>query len=419
MGRIRTGSTIVLAVGVLCVSTACGGSSDDSSSGGGGGGGSSEPLKIGVINPFSGATASGGVAVTEGYEVAVDEINAKGGVMGRQVELVRGDAGTPDAGISEVNRLATSENVDMFMGTYLSAISNTASQTAARSNLLYWETNSLASDLTDRGLANFIRVGADSGSFAKVSVDSLQSVVLPALGADVKGTRVCLTHEQSIYGTSVADTQKGLLEKAGAVVTDEVAYDPAAADLGNVIVRCQQANSQVWISTGYSSDSNLLLRTAAQQGFKPEATMLVGSGDTSETLKAVPADALNAVYVTAFAHGDAAEAYAPGMQDFLAAYKKKYNKDVTFPQTTVAYAGAMVLFEALEKAGSTDPAAVQKAAASLDEPLGSTATGFGVQFDDKFQNTLALPTLVQWQSGALVTVYPEDAAPEGAKPITP
>lgn len=415
MSKARTGS-LVLLVTIMSL-TACGSSSSGSSGGSSAGGGSKAPIKIGVIGPFSGATAPGGVAVAQGYEIAADEVNAKGGINGRQIELVRGDAATPDAGISEVNRLATSDKVDIFMGTYLSGVAVTASETAARYNKLYWETNALATNLTERNLTNFVRVGANSTSFAQVSVDAMDKVVAPTAGKALSGARVCLTHEQSVYGTSVASAQKGLLQKDGATVVDNVAYDPASPDLSNVILRCQRGNADFWISTGYVPDSNLLLRTASQQNFKPAATMMVGSADTKQTSAAIPEAQLTGVYVTAFAHNDANSAYAPGIQDFLAAYKKKYNSVPTFPQTMVAYSGAKILFEALAKAKSTDPAAVRKVLSSIDKPLGSTAAGFGVQFDAKFQNTLALPTVVQWQSGNTVTLYPTNAAPPGAKPV--
>lgn len=409
MSTLRTGPVLLAAVALVA---GCGGGGGDAA-----GGGSSGPLKIGVINPFSGATAPGGIATAQGYEVAVDEVNAAGGVLGRQVELVRGDASTPEAGISEVNRLASSDKVEVFMGTYLSGIANTASETAARSNKLYWETNALAGNLTERGLANFVRPGANSESFAKVSAEGLEKLVAPQIGKTMQGLRVCISHEQSIYGTSVAEAQQGLLTRAGAVVVDNVAYDPAAPDLGNVIIRCQRGNTDVWLSTGYVPDSNLLLRTATQQGFRPAATMMVGSADTSETAKAIPDAELTGVYVTAFAHNDANESYAPGIKDFLAAYVEKYGAEPTFPQTTVAYSGAKMLFEAIEKAGSTDPAAIRKALPGLEKPLGTSAAGFGEKFDENFQNTLALPTVVQWQSGKTVTVYPVEAAPPGAAPV--
>jgi len=75
-----------------------------------------------------------------------------------------------------------------------------------------------------------------------------------------------------------------------------------------------------------------------------------------------------------------------------------------------AYAGMQMLLEAIAVAGGTDMEKLRAAAAKMDKPANSYATGFGAKFDAKFQNTRAFPTLVQWQSGKVVTVYPKDAA---------
>ena len=121
-----------------------------------------QTLKIGAINPYSGPMALYGNEVTRGYELAVDQVNAAGGLLGRKVELVRGDASTPQQGIAMVEQLVSRDKVDLFMGTYLSGISLTASDTALRYNKIYWETNALAQSLIDRGLPNFFRSGPDA-----------------------------------------------------------------------------------------------------------------------------------------------------------------------------------------------------------------------------------------------------------------
>ena len=80
-----------------------------------------------------------------------------------------------------------------------------------------------------------------------------------------------------------------------------------------------------------------------------------------------------------------------------------------------AYVGIQMLLEAINAAGGTDMEKVRAAAAKMDKPLNSYATGFGAKFDAKFQNTRAFPTVVQWQSGKVVTVYPKDAAQPNVK----
>ena len=399
---------------------ACG---EGGTTGGGGGGGASggasgqaggAPIKIGEINPFSGAQASGGNAVDQGYQLAVDEVNAAGGVNGRQVSIVKGDATTPALGISEVTRLNSSENVDLFAGCYLSAVSATASQTAQQYNKLYWDTNSVAKALTERGLNNYVRFGPSAVQFGQVSVDAVKSLLQPKLGKGLNELKVFISHEASAYGTSIADLQQSGLAGLGAQVTHNVAYDAAAADLSSVVVQASQDSPDIWVETGYVSDISLLLRTAKQQNFRPKAILLVGSGDNQESLKAIGADQLQGITVVAYPHPEMSESYAPGAGAYLKAYQAKYSADPAFPQTLSSYVGMKQLLAALTAAGSTDPAAVRAALQSVDKPAGTFANGFGEKFDANFQNNNALLTVVQWQSGKTVTVYPEAARVSGA-----
>ncbi len=408
----RAALVVALALGIA----ACGGGGggENTATGGGGGGGLSGELKIGVINPFSGPNAPGGEATIQGYEIAADEANAAGGVLGKKVVLLRGDASAPEQGITEVNRLATSENVDLFAGTYISGIANTASETALRYGKLYWETNAVAANLTARKLPNFVRSGPMAVQFAEVAGNGIQELIPDVVGKPLNQTTFCLTHEESIYGTSITDGVIKQIEQAGGKVAAKIAYSPTAPDLGNVILRCQQSNPDVWVETGYVPDVNLLLRTAKQQGFDPKATVSIGSGDTRLTQEAVGAD-LEGVFVVGYPHFDLQKSYAPGAAEFLETYKKKYGGEPTFPQTMSAYTGMKMLFDALNEAGSVEPKKVLDTISKWNKPLGTYAAGYGAKFDETFQNTLALPTVLQWQGTEVVTVFPEEAKLPEAK----
>jgi branched-chain amino acid transport system substrate-binding protein len=373
-----------------------------------------EPIRIGAINPYSGPVALYGDEVSRGYQIAIDEANAKGGVIGRKIELVRGDAGNPQQGISAVEKLA-SEKVDIFTGTYVSAVSNAASDAAMRYSKIYWDTNALAADLTQRGLPNFIRSGPYAASFAEVSAQAVRELLAPALGKPVKGLKVWLESEDSIYGTSIAKLQKELMEKEGVTVVGVGAHNFRAIDLTDSVLRAKNAAPDVWVNTGYIPDGNLLMRTMRDQGFKPAAIMVVGTGDTFEVLDALGAEFLEGVTAVAYPRPDQTETYGPGAAAYLAAYKKKYERDPIAPQGMTAYVGMQMLIEAIGAAGSVDMEKVRAAAAKMDKPAKSYATGFGAKFDAQFQNTRAFPTVVQWQSGKIVTVYPKEAAQPNVK----
>lgn len=414
---VRAPVKLGLLLALALTATACGGG--DNGGDGPGGGGLSGELKIGVINPFSGPNAPGGEAIFQGYEIAAEEANAGEGVLGKKVVLVRGDASAPEQGISEVNRLATSENVDLFAGTYLSGISNTASETALRYGKLYWDTNATAGNLTERGLKNFFRSGPMADQFAEVAAEAVRELIPEAVGKEVADLKVCVTHEESIYGTTISERVVEGLKEAGAEVTANVAYPATAPDLGNVILRCQGTNPDVWVQTGYIPDINLLLRTADQQKWAPKARLLIGTGDTRLTLDAVGADILEGTFVVGYPHFDIKDSYAPGAADFLEAYKSKHGGEPTFPQTMTAYAGMKMLLDALNEADSTDPTEVEKVVTAWDKPVTTYATGYGAKFDENHQNVLALPLVVQWQGGKVVTVYPQEAALDESKVLEP
>ena len=372
-----------------------------------------QPIKIGVINPFSGPLALYGGEMTRGFELAVDQANVGGGLLGRKIELVRGDASNPQQGIASVEQLVTRDKVDIFTGTYISAVSNSASDAASRYNKLYWETGGVARDLTERGLPNFVRSGAYAISFAARSVDTVRDLIAPALKKDMKDLRVWIEHEDSIYGSSIAEAQKRMLEAFGTKIVGIGSHSFRSIDLNDTVLRAKRANPDILIQTGYVPDGNLLFRTAREQGFKPAAMLWVGTGDTAETLESVGAASLEGVLVVGWPRIDVAESYGPGATAFLSAYRAKYKSDPIAPQSMAGYVGLQILFDTIKAAGSIDVEKVRAAALKMDTPEGSYATGFGVRFDKNFQNLRAAPNTAQWQSGKMVTVFPKQAVLPG------
>lgn len=369
-----------------------------------------DPIRIGAINPYSGPLALYGDELARGYQLAVDEANAAGGVLGREVALIRGDAATPQQAQSAVTRLAEEEEVHAFIGTYISGVANVASDAAMRYEKLYWDTNALATELTERGLPNFIRSGPYAESFALKSVETFRDFIAPRLDRDPEDLTVWLEHEDSIYGTSIAEIQKTALEEMGVTVVGVGGHSFRSVDLNDSILRAKSESPDVWINTGYVPDTNLLLRTARSQEFEPAAMMTVGTGDTFETLDSVGDEYLDGVLVVSYPRPDVNPDYGPGALDFLDAYRAEHDRDPIAPQAMTAYVGAQILLEAIEAAGSTEMAAVREAAAAMDKPLNSYANGFGVKFDDNMQNTRTPPTVIQWQDGQQVTVFPPEAA---------
>ena len=372
-----------------------------------------DTIKIGEINPFSGPLAKYGLELARGHELAVDQVNAKGGLLGRKVELIRGDATNPQQAIATVEQLATRDNVDLFSGTYMSPVSAAASDAAQRYNRLYWETIATAQELTDRGLPNFVRTGPSATSYAIESVAAIKDLIAPAFSKSPRDLKIWVEHEDLNFGTSIAQTLTQLLEKDGVKPAGVGAHSFRAIDLNDTVLRIKQAQPDILVEIGYVPDGNLLLNTLKNQGYKIPAVMYVVTGDAPETLNVVGAKELEGLLVVSYPRTNIPSTYSPGGAEYLAAYRAKFKEEPIATLGMTAFAGMQMLFDAVRAAGSTDADKVRQAAAKMDKPLQSYPGGYGVKFDDKFQNTRALPVVVQWQSGDTVTVYPKNAVSPG------
>jgi branched-chain amino acid transport system substrate-binding protein len=372
-----------------------------------------DPIKIGEINPFSGPLAKYGIELARGHGLAVDEINAKGGLLGRQVELIQGDATNPQQAIATVDQLATRDNVDLFSGTYMSPVSAAASDTAQRYGRLYWETIATAQELTERGLTNFVRSGPSATSYAIEGVAAVKNLIAPAFNKKPGELKIWIEHEDLSFGTSIAQSLKKLLEDEGIKPVNVTSHSFKAIDLNDTVLRIKQGNPDLLIEVGYVPDGNLLLRNLRDQGYKIPGIMYLVTGDAPETLEAVGAATLEGLLVVSYPRTDVPDSYSPGGQHYLEAYRAKYKQEPAATLGLTAYAGMNMLFDAVRAAGSVDMEKVHAAAAAMDKPLRSYPGGYGVKFDANFQNTRAVPVVVQWQSGIPVTVYPTEAANAG------
>ncbi len=372
-----------------------------------------DPIRIGEINPFSGPLAKYGLEVARGHELAVDRINAAGGLLGRRVEIIRGDATNPQQAIASVEQLATIDKVDLFSGTYMSPVSAAASDTALRYERVYWETVATAQELTDRDLPNFFRTGPNATSYAIRSVQAVKELIAQSLGKPPADVKIWVEHEDMSFGTSIAQTFRNLLVADGITPVGMGAHSYKAIELSDTVLRIKRANPDLLVEIGYVPDGNLLLRNLKDQGYRIPAIMYVVTGDAPESLQAVGAADLEGILVVSYPRPNLPDSFSPGGAEYLAAYRAKYHQEPASTVGMTAYAGFEMLFDAVRAAGSTDMNAVHAAAAGMDKPFGSYVGGYGIRFDGHFQNARALPVVIQWQSGEPVTVFPREAVGAG------
>lgn len=380
------------------------------------GAGGNQKIRIGAIYPTSGSLALLGEESYRGAEVARILRNQKGGIKGAQIEYVRADAPDANAAKSEAERLITRESLKVLLGTYSSGLSLTATEVAARNGAVYFELGAISDPITGRGYQNVYRTNPKASNFAKVQITFIQEFLADQIGVPAKDVKLAIAHEDSSYGTTVAQYVTEEAKKAGIRVVATEPYSSTAVDLSPVILRLKNAAPDVLIAVSYANDAILFWRQAKEADFNVKAFIGTGGGHTlTDFAKAVGTDA-EGVYNVDFTQYAVNRSFTPGLEDFLKLYKETFKEDPRSGHSLANFMGANALFDILEKAdGQLEADAIRKAAMAMDVQAGKTATGWGIKFDESGQNILGDALVTQWTAdGKLVTVWPKGAAVQSA-----
>lgn len=368
-------------------------------------------VKLGSLYPISGPLALLGEESARGLELAVDEINAAGGVKGEQVVLERGDAVDNNQAAGEARRLISLVGVKAIFGTYSSARVIAASQVSELAGVPYFELGAVADEVTGRGLTYLFRTNPTAENMGKDSIEMLANAIAPGLGKDPKDLKIGIIYEDSSYGTSVAGHQEEHAKAAGLNVVLKSGYPSSTVDMSSLVLELREKGVDVVLQTSYQNDSVLFLQQANEAGYKPLAIIGGGGGYSMQpTADAVGKDVIEGVYDVDFTQYAVNTQATPGLEKFVEAYKAKYGAEPRSGHSLTNYVGAKILLEAMGKGEGFEPDQIVAAVKAIDVADGTTATGYGVKFGENNQNERATMMGMQWQDGKLVTVYPANAA---------
>ncbi|MGB8397258.1 ABC transporter substrate-binding protein [Bradyrhizobium sp.] len=377
-------------------------------------------VKIGAIYPLSGNAASTGVHTKAALETAVEIINngnpALGnlpltrnaglkGLGGAKVEVVFADnQGSPAVGQNQALRLITEEKVVALSGAYQSGITLTASAIAEKYGIPFLSGESVAANLTERGFKWFFRTTPVAGDFARIYLDFLKDMK----AAGQKVDNIALVHENTEYGTSVSNVITSMFKENGFGIAQDISYSANTTDVQSQVLQLKDKKPDVVIMISYTSDAILYAKTFQALDYKPPMMIADNAGFSDPSLIKTVGKLVQGIFNrSSFAIGP------PGSPTFLIneIYKKKSGDDM---DDTVArqMQGFFVLVDAIDRAGSTDPAKIQAALKATDLKPDQLIMGYkGVKFDDKGQNILAAGLVIQLQDGEnYVPVWPKDKA---------
>ena len=227
-------------------------------------------VKIGVLHPVSGALSYSGQQGRLGATMAIDDINAAGGIKalgGAKIDPMLGDAqSTPEGGNAEVEKM-NSAGVSAVLGGYASAICLSASQTAARYDLPYVVDVGVVDSIVTRGLKNTFRFGPGFGVIAKTALDNLVTINDQA-GKPAK--TVVIVHEDSAFGAGLAKLLNAQLPDRGFQVLETIPHPTPMREFESVVLKIKAQNPDLVIPANYYNEYVLLARTLLQQKIRPK-----------------------------------------------------------------------------------------------------------------------------------------------------
>jgi branched-chain amino acid transport system substrate-binding protein len=386
MKRIFTGAALALAAGIAAAQGS---------------------VLVGVNIPRTGPVGPVGALIEPGIRLAVDEINAAGGIKslgGARIDLRWADnQANPSLAASEEQRLVQQENVALVIGGGASGAELTATQMAERLKVPHVVSIATANEIAERGFRYTFQVSARANDYARGFVDFLEFL---RTERKTPAKRVVVLNENSPLGSSVAKDLVPMAKKAGYDVVEHIEYPASTSDVSSLLTRIRAAKPDVVLHIGYVGDSILLWNTRRQMGMEAIPFIGITSGIGSPAFIKAVGNAANGALTLSQTNVDIPR---PMIKKFAAAHEAKFKAP---PENNgfFGYQAAYVVKAALEKAASRNPEAIRQALATLDMSSDIVLAQDSIRFAASGANQESPVLMLQIQNGRLVTVWPAKAA---------
>jgi len=344
-----------------------------------------DPIKIGVAGPHSGDLASYGIPTTKAAEIVAAEVNAKGGVLGRKIELlIEDDVCKPEIATNTATKLLSAK-VDVVLGHICSGATKAALGIYKDSKMICMSPSATNPGLTQSGdYPNFYRTIASDDAQAKLDVEFALNTL--------KLKKIAVIHDKGDYGKGFAEFAKKFLEESGKA--EIVLYEgitPGAMDYSAIVQKIKRAKAEAVIYGGYHPEASKIVTQMRKK--KMKTVFISDDGVKDDTFIKVAGEFAEGVY----ASGPKDTSKNPLSIAAVEAHKKKFKADPGAFYIN-AYSAMLALVNAIEKAGSTDYDALSKALKTewVETPIGK------IRFDDRGDAIGAGFSVYQVQKGKYV-----------------
>lgn len=322
-------------------------------------GATADNLRIGALVPLTGDLQDYGETSRNGIRLAVDEINAAGGVLGEDIQLVGGDTQTsPQAGVDAAQRLASVEGVHAFVGALSSGVTIPVAQSVSRQEgipqISGASTSPVITDLDD-----------DDFLFRTVPSDAFQGIALAEIAEESGYSNLSILYINNDYGLGLAENFRDAFEARGHTVSEMAAYEPGQSSYRGELRRVSRGDTEGLVLIGYPENGQTILRQAVEGGMFENFVFTDGL-QSPDMINAIGAEFMEG------AVGSVPRALedTPGAQHFEAAYSEAYGEVPPQPFMDTAYDAIYLIALAAQQAGVLDRTAIRDNLRSVANPPG-------------------------------------------------
>lgn len=378
-----------------------------------------DPVKVGVLMPLTGNAAAAGQASKAAIEVAVDIVNNAHPELGN-IPLAK-DAGLPGLGGAKLEatfidhqgnpsiaqqqalRLVTQDKMNLLLGAYQSSCTFTATPIAERYGIPFVVGDSAALNITQRGFKWIFRVTPIATDYAATYMRFIDDMKKQGrtIGA------IAIVNENTDYGTSVAEAIEAAAKQNNVPVAIRIPYSASTTDVSAQVLQLKDKNPDLVIFISYTADSILYIKTMKNLDYLPPMVLGDDSGFSDPSFVPAIADIGQGLM-----NRSAWDIGKPGTTTYKIneMYKAKTGRDLDDTSGRNMQA-ALAMADAINRAGSVDPAKLQAAFKATDLKPEQLMMGYrGVKYDETGQNILASTYLIQLKAKQYELVWPENAA---------
>ncbi len=364
-----------------------------------------EPIPIGILGPFTGSLAFTGEEMKKGMVLAVDEINAKGGIFGRKIELIFGDTeAKPDKGVAAVKKLITRDKVLVVGGGYASSVNIATSEVCQNERTPIVVAIAISPTITARGFDYVFRTSPNSPQFLEGMNEWLEKVKKPKT--------VAFLMENTDYGRDGEKIWSAASKKIGAKELAHLYFEIGDTDFTTQISKLKELKPDVTFNIASTTEAALIQKQAKELNF---VTQWIGvGGQFTEAFFKMCGTTCQ------YAMGSSLEPTLamknPVVADFVKRYEAKYQKARPGIFSSQGYDNIMVIMDAIKRTGKLT-GDLQKDRDAIRDALKKTSiqlTQGKIEFDKAGQVYTVVPSPVQVQvvdgKPQLFIIYPSDRA---------